>query len=188
MVTLASLWLPILVSAAIVFVASSILWMALPYHRSDWHQVPNEAAFLDLVRTQNPAPGMYVFPHCKSAKEMKDPATQERWKRGPWGNMVVLPGVPSMGAALTKWFLHCVIVAVFAGYVATIALAPGANYKSVFRIVGTVALAGFIAGEFPATIWKGVPMSVALKNIFDGVIYALLTAGVFGWLWPETTS
>ncbi len=35
MVSLMSLWIPILVSAVIVFVLSSIIHMVLPYHRTD---------------------------------------------------------------------------------------------------------------------------------------------------------
>jgi hypothetical protein len=42
MVSIPSLWLPILVSAIIVFLASWILHMFLPYHRSDFQKVPSE--------------------------------------------------------------------------------------------------------------------------------------------------
>ena len=42
MVPVTSLWLPVLVSAVIVFVASSILHMVLPFHRKDYRAVPSE--------------------------------------------------------------------------------------------------------------------------------------------------
>ena len=40
MTPLSALWLPIVLSAVIVFVASSIMHMVLPYHRSDYHKLP----------------------------------------------------------------------------------------------------------------------------------------------------
>jgi hypothetical protein len=30
-----------------------------------------------------------------------------------------------------------------------------------------------------------MPWSIVLKESFDGLIYSLLTAGTFGWLWPR---
>src|SRR6266851_8791731 len=42
MVSLSALWLPIVLSAVIVFVASSIMYMLLPYHRSDYRKLPEE--------------------------------------------------------------------------------------------------------------------------------------------------
>ena len=32
--------------------------------------------------------------------------------------------------------------------------------------------------------WKMKPCKMTLKHAFDGLVYALLTAGIFGWLWP----
>ena len=37
----------------------------------------------------------------------------------------------------------------------------------------------------PAAIWMGKPWSVAWKEVFDGLLYGLVTAGAFGWLWPR---
>ena len=42
MVSLAALWLPIILAAVIVFIASSILHMVLPYHRGDYKKLPDE--------------------------------------------------------------------------------------------------------------------------------------------------
>ena len=40
-------------------------------------------------------------------------------------------------------------------------------------------------GPLVDSIWKGQPWSATLKSVFDGLLYALVTAGVFGWLWPR---
>ena len=73
MVSLTALWLPIVLSAIIVFVASSIIHMVLPYHRSDYQRLPDEDRVLAAIRTASVKPGMYHFPFC-THKEMKSPA------------------------------------------------------------------------------------------------------------------
>ena len=58
-------------------------------------------------------------------------------------------------------------------------------YLTVFRIVGTVTFAGYALALAQYSIWYGRAWSITLKSMFDGLIYALLTGGVFGWLWPQ---
>ena len=50
MVTIASLWLPILLSAVVVFVASFVVHMLVPFHRSDYRTLPNEDQVMDALR------------------------------------------------------------------------------------------------------------------------------------------
>ncbi len=76
------------------------------------------------------------------------------------------------------------MVSLFAGYVAGAALGPGADYLQVFRFTGTVAFVGYTMAFYPQSIWYKRPWLLQLKNTIDGLVYALLTAGVFGWLWP----
>ena len=56
---------------------------------------------------------------------------------------------------------------------------------SVFRFVGTTAFAGYSLALLQSTIWWRRNWGMTLRSMFDGLIYALLTAGVFGWLWPK---
>ena len=58
-------------------------------------------------------------------------------------------------------------------------------YLKVFQVVGATAFLGYAAGQVPAAIWMGKPWIVAWKEVFDGLIYGLVTAGAFGWLWPR---
>lgn len=186
MVPLTSLWLPILASAVFVFLASWILHMLLPLHRGDYKKLPNEEAVLQAMRTAGVAPGNYAFPHCAGPKEMGSPETVEKFKQGPVGMLNVLPsGPPAMGKHLTLWFLFCVVISVFAAYLAGRTLSEGAQYLAVFRVAGTVAFVGYGASQLSDSIWKGQAWGTTCKHIFDGLIYALLTAGVFGWLWPR---
>ncbi|MDQ3696883.1 MAG: hypothetical protein M3373_02505 [Gemmatimonadota bacterium] len=185
MVALTSLLVPILVSAVIVFLASSVMNTVLPYHYSDVSRVPNEDGVMEALRRFSLPPGDYMVPRAPSMKEMKDPAFQEKLKQGPVAMMTVLPPGPfSMRKSLGQWFVYCALVALFAGYIASRTLPAGAPYLSVFRIVGTVAFVGFAAGLWQDSIWWNRKWSTTFKFTFDGLVYGVLTAGVFGWLWP----
>ena len=185
MVPLVSLWLPILVSAALVFVVSSIIHMVLGYHASDYAAVPNEDGVMDALRPFAIPPGDYTIPHAASPGALKDPQFIEKRTRGPVAMLTVFPsGAVSMAGNLMQWFGYCVLVNLFAGYIAGRAVAPGGPYLEVFRYAGTVAFAGYSLALLQSSIWYNRKWRTTLKVVFDGLVYALATAGVFGWLWP----
>lgn len=185
MVSLSALWLPIVLSAVIVFIASSILHMLLPYHHGDYRQLPDEDKVLPSLRAAGVNRGLYVFPYT-THKEMKSPAMVEKYKQGPVGMMILFPNGPvAMGKFLGLWFGYCLIVAFFVAYLAAHTVAPGTHYLAVFRVVGTAAFLAYGLGPLANVIWKGYPWSFVIKEVIDGLIYALLTAGTFGWLWPR---
>jgi hypothetical protein len=55
----------------------------------------------------------------------------------------------------------------------------------VFRFVGVTAFIGYTVALRQMSIWYRRAWSTTLKATVDGLIYALLTAGTFGWLWPR---
>jgi hypothetical protein len=180
------LWLPILLSAVFVFVVSSVVHMVLPIHKGDYKKLPGEAGILEAMRAQGVQPDEYMFPCASSMKDMCTPEMIEKFKQGPVGIMTVMPsGPPRMGKCLVLWFLYLIVVGVFVGYITGLALGAGAEYKRVFRVAGTVAILAYAVGNLPATIWKGQKWSTTCKFIFEGVVYGLVTAGTFGWLWPD---
>lgn len=186
MVTILSLWLPILLAAVIVFIASSIIHMMLPYHKSDVKKVPKQDAVMDALRPFNIPPGDYMLPRCDSMKDMNSPAFQNTLKKGPVAMMTVLPNEPvSMGPSLVQWFVYCLVVSVFAAYISGRALEPGAHYLSVFRFAGCTAFLGYGLAQVQDSIWYARSWSTTIKNLFDALVYGLLTAGTFGWLWPR---
>lgn len=186
MVSLASLWLPILLSAVVVFIVSSIVHMVLPYHRSDFRQLPGEASVMAAMREAGVSRGMFMFPHCGSPSDMGKPEVQEKFNQGPVGIVTILPtGMQPMGKFLSLWFVYTLLVSFFVGYLASVVLPSGAHYLGVFRVVGTAAFLAYGLSYFVDPIWKGGLWSVTMKNMFDGLVYALCTAGVFGWLWPR---
>jgi hypothetical protein len=186
-VGIVQLWMPILISAVFVFVMSSLIHMVFGYHRGDYKGLPDEAKALEMLGTMGLVPGItYHFPHCGSQKEMNSPEFQEKMNKGPNGIMTVFPnGMPNMGKYLTCWFLYCVAVGVFVAYVTGRTVPSGAHYLRVFQIAGTVAFLSYAMAHTHNSIWKGEAWSTTFKFYFDGLIYAGLTAGTFGWLWPK---
>ena len=185
MAFLAALWLPIVLSAVIVFVASSVLHMVLKYHQSDCFQLPNEEQALAALRAAGVKPGYYHFPYT-THKEMKSPAVMEKFKQGPVGIMTVLPsGPPAMGKYLGAWFGYCLVVGFFTAYLTFHTVPAGQGYPAVFRVAGAAAFMAYGIGPLANSIWKGQPWGMTIKEVVDGLIYGLLTGGTFGWLWPR---
>ena len=50
MVGLTTLWLPVLLSAVLVFIASSIIHTLLNYHWTDWDKIPGEDNVLEAAQ------------------------------------------------------------------------------------------------------------------------------------------
>ena len=186
MTGLSVLWLPILLSAVIVFVASSLIHMATPWHKSDYPQVPNEDRVMDALRPLAIPPGDYMIPRPSSREEMRSPQFAEKFKRGPVVVLTVMPPGPmTMSKSLVLWFVYCAVVGVFAAYVAGRALQPGAPYLQVFRFAGATAFIGYSLALWQMSIWYRRAWTTTIKTTVDGLIYALLTAGAFAWLWPR---
>ena len=184
MVPLSALWLPIVLSAVIVFIASSIMHMLLPYHKQDYQKV-DEDKLLPALRAAGLTRGHYVFPYC-TPKEMKSPAMIEKYKQGPVGMITVFSsGPPALPKFLGMWFVYCLLISFFVAYLTAHTVAPGAYYLAVFRVVGTAAFLAYGFGTLSNAIWKGQTWSFTIKEVVDGLVYALLTAGTFGWLWPR---
>jgi hypothetical protein len=185
MVSLMSLWLPILLSAVLVFVISSLIHMVLPYHKNDFRALPAEDEVMDALRRTDLPPGDYALPYASSMEEMKSPEYTQKRERGPVAFMTVMkPGQVSMGPQLAQWFAFSIVIGIFAGYIAGRALSPGAEYADVFRFVGAAAFGAYSFALWQYSIWFHRSWSTTLKFSFDGLIYAVITAGVFGWLWP----
>src|ERR1051325_8522829 len=187
MIPLITLWLPILLSAVIVFFASFVMHMVLAYHKSDYRKLPDEEHVTDALRNAGVTPGpAYFFPHF-SFKEMKSAPVVEKMKRGPVGLLTVLPsGPPAMGKNMIQWFAYCLVISIFAAYLSGRLVPPGTAFLQVFRVVGTVVFLGYGAAHVQESIWSGRSWVVTFKHLFDSVVYALVTAAVFAWLWPKS--
>src|SRR5208282_4512628 len=126
MESLVALWLPIVVSAVIVFLASWILHMFLPWHRSDFAKLPNEDAVLDQMRSLNIPAGQYAAPFANSPAQMRQPEYLEKRKRGPTIFLNLATADPGMGKSLAQWFVFLLVISAFVALAAGHAKAAGA--------------------------------------------------------------
>lgn len=180
-----SLWLPVIVSAIVVFVGSSIIHMALKYHKADMKLLPNEDAVRDALAKGGPEPGLYFTPYCADHKQMKEPAIMAKFEKGPVAMITVYPkGAPMMPKHLLQWFAFTLLVSFVSAYVARHTLHPGDDGMLVSRVTGTVSFAGYSLSHMSDSIWKGQPWGNTARALLDGAIYALLTGVTFCLLWP----
>lgn len=186
MISLGSLWLPIVLGAVAVFVVSSLVHMVFKWHNAHYRKFANEDEVRAALRKGAPGPGQYMTPHCHDPKEQGTPEMQKKFEEGPIAVVYVGPNGPiKLGPFLGKWVAYSFIVSLIAGYVAHATLGPGAEYLAVFQVVGAAAWLAY-AWQSPAdSIWKSKPWSVTFGAMFDGLVYAALTAGAFAWLWPR---
>jgi hypothetical protein len=183
--TVPMLWLPIVLSAVVVMIGSTIVWMVFKYENAEWKAIPGEDQLREAVKKLNlPAPGQYIFPHMMGSA---DPQTaMKKWEEGPNGVLLLIaPQKFSMGGRLTLAFIYYLVVSFFTAYVASHALPSGADYLRVFQVAGATAFMGYGLGVFVDAIWWGRTWSSAFKTALSGLIYGCLTAGTFGWLWPR---
>jgi hypothetical protein len=185
MLSITSLWLPIVLAAGLVFIASSIIHMGPFWHRRDYQAVPGEAQLMDALRPLAIPPGEYMIP-CATHQQMSSPELQEKLRRGPVAILSMMPNGPiTMGRPLALWFAYLLLVALLTALLTVHVLPPGIPYPRVFKVVLLISFMGYGLALLQNSIWLRRPWPVTLKGCFDALIYAGLTAGTFGWLWPH---
>jgi len=185
MTSLAELWLPIVLSTVFVFIASSIIHMVMPWHKGDFAKVPDEDGLRRAIGPMAIAPGDYMTPYCSSSKDMATPEFKTKVTEGPVLLMTVRPnGNPSMTPMFIGWTLAILVASVIVACVAGTAMPTGSDTQRVWHITGLTALGIYGFGGWPESIWYGRKWSSAVKNTFDALIYAVITALTFGWMWP----
>lgn len=186
MVTLGSLWLPILLSGVALFLASAVMWMFSPLHKSDWTGIGNEDAVASAIRASGSPPGQYMLPWHGGMENMKSPEFQEKIRTGPRANIMIVPnGMHPMGKSMFSMFVLFVLTSLIVGFIGSVALPAGAHAVMIWKVIGITALLAYTVSNIPNAIWFGVPRAIAAENFFDGAIYAAITAAVFVWLWPK---
>ncbi len=184
-VSLSTLWLPVLLAGILCWVASALIHMLLKYHNSDYSELSNEDEVSAALRAGSPAPALYSMPHCTDMKEMGGESMQAKFAAGPVAMISVLPnGMPPMGKLLGQQILFFIVGSLLLAYLATLSLSAGADYMTVFRHLFVAAFLAYGWASIPYSIWMGQPWSNCIRYMVDSLIYAAVTAGTFAWLWP----
>ena len=186
MTPIAALWLPIVISAVVVFIISALINMVTPWHAADYRKLPNEGAIADALRMHAIPPGDYMLPRPSGMADMKSAEFIERMNRGPRMTLSVLPNGPaSLGRSLVAWFIFVVSVTVIGAHLAAGILPLGAEHADVFHVIGLYSFAAYAFALWPVSIWYGRGWAITSRATLDGLIYAIATALVFMWLWPR---
>ncbi len=186
---LTQLWLPIVLSAAAVWIASAIVWMALPHHKDDHRKLPDEGAFAGALRSLNIPPGNYGFPYCGGHAQRNDPEFQKKWKEGPVGMLSLWPPNPSMGKNMVLTFVLYLVVSALIAYLGWAVLPHGGlmpppTFGKVMQALGTAGVLAYSFAFIPNALWFGqYPRAIAMR-VLDGIAYGLITGAIFAALWP----
>jgi hypothetical protein len=197
---LTELWMPILVSAVVTWIAGAVIWMALPHHKKDMSELPNQKDVIEKIRALGLPPGNYMFPGGGCSKEaMKDPEVQRCWKEGPLGFISLWKTPPKMGPSMIGTFCVNLAVSVTIAYLAWVTIGgveagtmggvagvearPGLTFLSVFQVTGTAGILAYAFSHIPNALWFGTAKRAIVMNIIDGVVYGCITGAIFAWLW-----
>ena len=183
-VSLIDLWLPIVLSAAAVWIAAAVAWMAMPHHKGEFKKLPNEDAMIAAVKSQNLSPGIYGFPDCQDHSKMKDPEFIKKVTDGPVGVVHVWPPGMKMGGKMIGSFVFYVVVSVLVALLATITLHRGEDWHSVFHVTALAAIMSYCLASIPQGIWFNVPIRNMITTLIDGLVFGLITAAIFALMWP----
>ena len=177
------LWLPILLAGITVFMVSSLIWTVVQYHNRDWQPLADEDGAREAL--QGTPPGQYAVPYAADNRAKAAEAWQQKFKGGPVAMITVVPhGNVNMAGQLIQWLIYCLVISIFVAYVAGSTLSAGSDYIKVFQVTSTVGFLTYGGMTGIRKIWFGQPTGAAARDLLDALIYGLLGAGIFGWLWP----
>jgi len=186
MTSMSALWLPILLSSIFVFILSSLIHMASPWHKTDYPKLANEEQVMDALRPLAITPGDYFMPRPSSMADMKSAEFKAKMERGPRVLMTVMPpGTADMTRELVMWFVYLIVVSIITAYVSAHALLPGAPVRAVVRFAGIVSFIAYAAALWQLSIWYRRSWGITIKATIDAVLYGLVTALTFAYLWPH---
>lgn len=201
---LLSLWLPILLSAAAVWIVSTIFGMPFLHHKNDWIGLPTappgggggggEDAFMEFIRKSGIKPGNYLFPDFRTREAMESEKVGKALKEGPVGHLSLWQPPLSMGGKLAATFIVHLVVCTLIAYLASVALPPvpktaggegGWGFAKVFQVVGTAGILAYSFSFIPSAVWFGAYKRTIVAGIIDGIVYGAITGAIFAWRWPH---
>ena len=186
MEAITQLWMPILVTAVLIFVASSVIHMVIQWHKGDYKPLANEDDVRAVIRAPSPGPGLYVIPYCSDMKEMGGEAMKQKFREGPVALLTIRNnGDMNMGKTLLMWFVYSLVVAAIAGCLTMGAFTAGRDFAhKAGHLAGMISFLTYFGGSVQMGIWMGKPWSSVARDLVDCLVYGVISALVFMWLWP----
>ncbi len=192
---LMELWVPALISGVACTAVAAISWLVLPFHQKSWKRLPAEPAVLDAMRgSMAPRPGQYPLPY-SIGQDLNRPDMRAALEHGPVGYLFITRnGPPSTALNLVLMFLFFTATSVLTAWISWHAFIPQIGtahqpynlpFAHIAKTVGAISAMAYGFGAFQQSVWFGRPWSSFFLQIVDALMYAAVTAFVFGWLWPK---
>lgn len=179
------LWLPILLSAFIVWIASTLAWTVLPHHKQDFIALPDEDGFMDYVRRSGIPRGNYVFPDFRGREAMKSQKVSKALEEGPVGHLSVWQTPLTMGGKMVATLVVYLVVSTLIAYLTRVAIPGAAPFAKVFQVAATAGILAYCFSSIPNALWFGTYKRTIVAGIVDGVVYGAITGAIFAWRWPH---
>ena len=176
---LINLWLPVLLTAIALFIASSVCWTVLPHHENDFEKADSEDELMSSIRQLNLKPGKYMFPFMKHSEQSQQEMI-DKYTAGPRGTLV-LWDMPNMGRNLGLTFVFFLLIAIVTAYIGWEALGADAGFLKVFQIIGALSVLVHCSSGQLNAIW--FPRKTSMDFV-DGIAYGIITGLIFALLWP----
>ena len=182
-----SLWLPILLSAVAVWIASIVLGLPFFHHKTDWIGLPKgqEDALASFLRTSDVRPGNYLFPDFRTREAMESERVKKALNDGPVGHLSLWPTPLGMGGKMAATFVVYLIVNTLIAYLTRVAIPGPASFARVFQVAGAAGVLAYGFAHLPSAIWWGAYRRTIVANVIDGMIYGCITGAIFAWRWPQ---
>ena len=181
---ISTLWMPILATAVLVFIASSLIHMVFKWHMADYNALSNEEEVRAVIRAGSPKPNLYVIPYCADMKAMASEEMKKKFIEGPCALLTIRPsGAPTMGKALGSWFVLNLVIAAIAACLAMSAYPGKEHANAAGQLAGIVTFLTYFGGSVQMGIWMGKPWASVARDALDCIIFAVITGLVFMWLW-----
>lgn len=181
-------WLAIIVSSIAIWLASSLLWAVLPWHRKDYSKLINQTDVQDALGKTMPTPGLYSIPFMSTIKEMEHAEIKTMIDKGPLALITILPADTfNMGKRLSLWFLlNLAIASIIAILIEITTLGipvdDHRHFGVVIHIAGLVTLLTYGGAYITEGIWFSRTWKVVAKYLVDALIYAVITTICFVYL------
>ena len=185
------LWLPILLSAAAVWIVSTIFGMPFLHHKNDFIGLSDEDGFMDDLRKRGIKPGNYLFPDFRAREAMESEKVKKALSEGPVGHLSVWKTPLTMGDKMAATFIVNLVVSTLIAYLTRVALppipgaTPSPSFAKVFQFATAAGILAYCFSSIPNALWWGSYKRTIVANVIDGIIYGAITGAIFAWRWPH---
>jgi hypothetical protein len=110
MVSLAELWMVVLLAGVLCWFASASIHMFIKYHNADYQVLSNEPEVSAALVASSPKPALYTMPYCLDMQAMSEQPMQKKFDDGPVAMITVMPnGMPPMSKLLSQQIVFFII-------------------------------------------------------------------------------